>query len=238
MTNVGSEFFVMHGAREAMQAGLAHVEEQVDGIEQAVRDNAGLTFDLARTLIESACRTILDERGIGFSRRDDLPKLFKTAKTYISFLPPTADGDPEAQKSLAKTLSGLGTAVQGVCELRNACGFASHGSERSRPKLEGAQALLAAETADAIVGFLYRMHRQESVPEASARLLYEDNIEFNDYIDEGSEPVRVLDLEFRASEVLFQMEPDTYRIYLAEWAPDPADEDGTPPEADPDEVTA
>lgn len=34
--------FVMHGARDAMEGGLVHIEEQVKGIEQAVVENPGL----------------------------------------------------------------------------------------------------------------------------------------------------------------------------------------------------
>ena len=56
--------FVMHGSRAAMAAGLVHIEEQVIGIELAVNDKPGLAFDLAKTLIESACRTILRERSV------------------------------------------------------------------------------------------------------------------------------------------------------------------------------
>ena len=40
--------FLMHGARDAMAGGLAHIEEQVKGIEQAVVENPGLAFDLAK----------------------------------------------------------------------------------------------------------------------------------------------------------------------------------------------
>jgi hypothetical protein len=80
----------MHGAREALAAGLIHIEEQVRSIEQAVIENPALAFDLARTLIESVCRTILTERQVAHSEDDDLPKLFKAVSTSIPFLPPTA----------------------------------------------------------------------------------------------------------------------------------------------------
>ena len=54
--------FVMHGARDAIAGGLVHVEEQVKAIEQAVVENPGLAFDLARTLVESVCRSVLNDR--------------------------------------------------------------------------------------------------------------------------------------------------------------------------------
>lgn len=220
--------FVMHGARAAFAAGLTHIEEQVKGIEQAVSANPGLVFDLARTLIESACRTILSERGIAVDADDDLPKLFRTETNHLAFLPPSASDETEVRRSLAQTLSGLSTAVQGVCELRNACGFASHGSDTPRPAMETVQALLAAAAADAIVGFLHRVHRQDRLAPSSPRAEYDENTDFNDYVDEAhGSAIRIFEVEFKPSAVLFQMEPESYRIYLAEYEPE-SPEEGKP----------
>lgn len=216
--------FVMHGARDAIAGGLTHVEQQVKSIELAVVENPGLAFDLAKTLVESACRTILGERNVGFSENDDLPKLFKTASNHLPFLPPSASTEAEVRKSLAQTLSGLSTAIQGICELRNECGFASHGSGNRRPAMESAQALLAAEAADTIVGFLHRVHRQDRTPSPTARALYDDNPAFNDAVDEDHAMIRIFEVVLRPSEVLFEMEPESYRVYLAEF--DPEAEDG------------
>lgn len=217
--------FVMHGAREALTVGLAHIEEQVRSIEQAVAENPALAFDLARTLVETVCRSVLAERRIAFSEDDDLPKLFRTASNHLPFLPTASSNETEVRLSLTKTLNGLSTAIQGICELRNKCGFASHGSDKPRPAMESVQALLAAEAADAIVGFLYRVHRQDRAPLPSPRSLYEENTAFNDSVDESYEPIHIFDIEFRASEVLFQMEPESYRIYLGEFVTEDADVD-------------
>jgi len=220
MPEATSAPLVMYGARAAMAAGLVHIEEQVNGIERAVVENPGLAFDLAKTLIESACKAILADRGVGYAEKDNLPKLFKEVSQVLPFLPPSARDASETRKSLAQTLSGLSTAVQGVCELRNACGFASHGSDRPRPAMEEVQAALAAATADAIVGFLHRVHTQDRSPPASAALAFEANAAFNDYVDGAHDEIQVFESLFRASEVLFRMEPETYRIYLAEFAPE------------------
>jgi hypothetical protein len=226
--------FVMHGARHAIAAGLSHVEEQVKGIEQAVLENPALAFDLARTLVESACRAILGERKVDYENDDDLPKLFRTASIHLPFLPPTASGEAETRESLTRTLNGLNTAIQGVCELRNRCGFASHGSGNPRPPMESVQALLAAGAADTIVGFLYRVHRQDrTLP--SARALYDKNAAFNESVDDAHGTIRVFESEFRASEVLFHMEPESYRIHLAEYGEADEEPDSSlspPPEAE------
>lgn len=217
----------MHGARAAMSAGLAHIEEQIKGIESAVVENPGLAFDLAKTLIETTCRTILAERTVPFDDDYDLPKLFKIATNNLPFLPVSASGEAGVRKSLARTLSGLQTAVQGVCELRNACGFASHGSGSARPTLETVQALFAAETADAIVGFLHRVHRQDRTPPKSARLEYEENGDFNEYVNKAHASVRIFEEDFEPSRILFDLAPEAYRLYLAEYTPEAdADERG------------
>ncbi len=209
--------FVMHGSRDAIAGGLTHVEQQVKTIEQAVSENPSLAFDLAKTLVESACRAVLGDRQVAYSEDDDLPKLFKTVSQHLPFLPPTASGEAEVRDSLKRMLGGLSTAVQGICELRNQCGFASHGPGSPRPTMESVQALLAAEAADTIVGFLHRVHRQDRTLPPSPRALYNDHLEFNESVDEAHGMIRIYEVEFRPSEVLFQMEPESYRVYLAEF---------------------
>lgn len=220
--------FVMHGARAAMTGGMSHIEEQVKGIERAVIENPGLAFDLARTVVESACRTILTERNIVFDLDDDLPRLFKTLTTNLPILPVAASNEIEARKSLAQTLNGLHTALQGVCELRNAYGFASHGADGPRPVMESVQALLAAQAADAIVGFLHRVHRQERNVFPNVRIEYDDNDDFNTYVDDSNTEVLIFKLTYRPSEVLFAVDQEAYRDILSGYEPERSEADALP----------
>jgi hypothetical protein len=218
----GSEAFVMRGARAAMAQGLAHVEEQVTALERAVVENPGLAFDLAKTLVESACRTILTERQQPYASDDDLPKLFKTVTTFLPLSPPSASST-SGHKSLKQTLNGLQTALQGVCELRNDFGFASHGSDGSRPRMERIQAMLAAQAADTIVGFLHATHQQDQAVQRTAPLRFEDRADFNDYVDDAHGIIQIFELSFRASEVLFRVDHEAYRDALASF--DASEED-------------
>ena len=217
--SVANSEFAMYSARAAMTGGLSHIEEQVNAIERAVVENPGLAFDLAKTVVESACKTILSERKIGFESDDDLPKLFKAVTTSLPMLPVTASSEAEARKSLLQTMNGLHTALQGVCELRNAYGFASHGSEGPRPVMESVQALLAAQAADAIVGFLHPVHRQDRATLPGVRLRYEDSAVFNAYVDEANEIVKIFELQYQPSEVLFSIDQQAYRDLLAGYTP-------------------
>jgi hypothetical protein len=83
--------------------------------------------------------------------------------------------------------------------------------------LESVQALLAAGAADTIVGFLFRIHRQDRTPPPSPRALYDDNPEFNESVDEAHIIVRIFDEEFLPSRVLFDLAPEPYRVYLADF---------------------
>jgi hypothetical protein len=224
--------FVMHGARTAMEEGLQHIEEHIKTIEQSVTDNTGLAFDLAKNLIETTCQRILKDRNISFDPQDDVPQLLNAVMNSVPLLPPSASSSVEVRRSLARTLGGLRAAVQGVCELRNECGFASHGSDAPRPKMETVQAILAAEAADAIIGFLYSVHQQDHAGRAKRKLRYGDNAEFNDYVDGLHEPVRILNEEFSPSKVLFELAPEPYRFYLAEYPPESETEDEAEPEAE------
>lgn len=217
MPETSTNKFVMYGARAAIASGLLHIERHVDALERSVNENTGLAFDLAKTIIESTCRAILSDRRIEFAPNDDLPGLFKTARNTLPFLPASASDTPDLRKSLVQTLGGLSAAVQGICELRNACGFASHGSEGPRPVLESIQAILAAEAADTIVGFLYRIHTRGSEVIPPTVSLYESNPDFNEYIDDAHERVSVFDEDFLPSRILFELAPEPYRSYLAEY---------------------
>jgi hypothetical protein len=226
VSDLAPQPFLMHGARDAMAAGLAHIEAQVQGIERAITENPGLAFDLAKTLVESACKAILNDRSISYSENDDLPKLFSTAKQSLPFLPPTASSAATVRHSLDRTLGGLHAAIQGICELRNQCGFASHGAGAPRPALETTQALLAAKAADALVGFLYRVHRQDTATPVSGPQNVTRHAQFDEALDAECGPFTVRDITLRPSDALFALEPETYRIYRAEFdstAPDGAE---------------
>ena len=212
--------FQMHAAREVLDARAVHIEQQIVALEEAVSNNAGLAFDLAKTLLESACKTVLTECKAGYDEAWELPKLLKETLGQLRLVPVAFDGDKEVADSLRKTAGGLQTAIQGICELRNSYGFASHGKDATFQQLESIQALLVARAADTIVSFLLRVHRGYNDNGVPTPLAYGDHPEFNDHVDEAHPPVRIFSEEFAPSKVLFELAPEPYRLYLAEYQPD------------------
>ena len=212
MVGESTSTFEMRSARGAMIGGLGHIEEEILAIERSMGEDPSFVFDISRSLVESVCKSILSERGIEYEPNDDLPRLFKLLIRQMPLLPTSESNATDVRRSLEKTINGLHTTIQGICELRNRTGF-SHGSAGPRTRLENSQARMVAEAADAIVGFLYRIHRQDRTPP----LTYGDNLQFNQWIDDTHDRIRIIDVEFNASEVLFQMEPKGYEIHLADF---------------------
>jgi len=176
-----SPAFLMLGAREAIEAGAVHIEQQVLAIEQAVLTNHGLAFDLAKTLLESTCKGILAERKAACNETWDLPRLLKETLGHLRLVPAGLAVSKEVSDSLRKTAGGLQTVIQGICEIRNSHGFASHGKDPEFQQLDGVQALLVARASDAIVSFLYRMHRDPEDVKPAPVPSFADFAAFNDY---------------------------------------------------------
>lgn len=221
----GAINFVLHGAREVLDARAAHIEQQIVALEQAVATNPGLAFDLAKSLLESTCKTVLAECKAGYDSAWELPRLLKETLTHLRLVPIALVGDKEVADSLRKTAGGLQTTIQGICELRNTFGFASHGKDGAFQQLESVQAMLAARAADTIVSFLLRIHRGNGSEDATRALVYEDHPDFNEQIDEIHAPVRIFAEEFAPSRVLFDLAPEPYRLYLAEFRASPVSEE-------------
>lgn len=84
-------------------------------------------------------------------------------------------------------------------------------------QLEDIQAVLAARAADAIVNFLFRTHRHYSSSAPSSPLRYEDHPEFNNYVDQVNESVKIFNFEYRSSEVLFFVDQQAYKDLLEDY---------------------
>lgn len=209
----------MHGARQvlAMAGDALHLEQQIRAIELAVRDAPNLAFDLARSLVETVCKTILTDRGATPPKGYD--DLLRDTYSCVQLTPPPAEDAVVA--GFRKIVEGLDGAVGGISALRKNEGLASHGKDAYTLPTERIQAEFVARAADAIVSFLYRCHRQFSSLEAR-HLIYDDYPKLNEYIDEIHEPVRIFQYELTPSKVLFSTDREAYREQVMEELPDGA----------------
>ncbi len=191
----------------------------MQAIERAVIDLPNLVPDLARTLVETCCTTILDERGIdcqGLGFKD----LLKNTYSAIQLVPDAKLDQPDTQEALRQLVNNLDSVIQSITNLRMLEGMASHGKEAHFASLETAQVEFIARTSDAIISFLYRVHLNYPYRLPNPPLQYTDSPVFNNYIDDSNDLVQILDLEYRPSEVLFVVDNAAYLDYLSGFVPE------------------
>lgn len=211
--------FQMVGARAAVLDGpiAEGIEQQIHAIENALSSVPDFAFDLSKTLVESVCKTVLADIGQPADPNWDAPKLLKETTNRLALLPRNHPDPAKARESVEKTIRGLLQTIQGLCELRNGYGMASHGRDGFSARLDLRQATLAAQAADTIVSFLYRIHRDALMQSPGARLYYEDHAEFNEAFDRDNDVIRLGVVELLPSRVLFHGDPGVYRTALNEY---------------------
>lgn len=214
--------FQMVGTRAAVLDGpiAEAIEQQIYAIENALTSVPDFAFDLSKVLVESVCKTVLADIGQPADPNWDTPKLLKETTNRLALLPRNHPDPAKARDSVEKTIRGLLQTIQGLCELRNGYGMASHGRDGFSARLDLRHATLAAQAADTIVSFLYRIHRDALMQSPGARVYYEDHVDFNDAFDRDNETIRLGEVELLPSRVLFHGDQEAYKAALNEYLTD------------------
>ena len=214
-----AEPFQMVGARALMLDGTIAeaIEQQIYAIENALAKVPDFAFDLSKTLVESVCKTVLADIGQPADRNWNAPKLLKETTKHLALLPRDHPHPVKARESIEKTIRGLHQTIHGLCELRNRYGMASHGRDGFSARLDVRQATLAAQAADTIVSFLYRIHRDALMKTPGERVYYADHADFNDAFDRDNEPIQLGGVILVPSRVLFYGDREAYKAALNEY---------------------
>jgi hypothetical protein len=131
--------------------------QQITRIEAAVIHDPALAIGTAKELIETCCKTILNEREVPFSRTADIPELVKLTARNLELTPDDIPDKAKAVETIKRLLSNLATITHGVAELRNHYGT-GHGKPASTKGLRPRHAKLAAGAAATLVVFLTETH--------------------------------------------------------------------------------
>ena len=219
MVESSTSRFQMVGSRSAILEGpiTEPIEQQIEAIENALESIPDFAFDLSKTLVESVCKTVLADIGQPADPNWNAPKLLRETTNRLNLLPRNHPNPAKARDSVEKTIRGMLQTIQGLCELRNSYGMASHGRDVFSTRLDLRQATLAAQAADTIVSFLYRIHRDALRQSPGARVYYEDHPDFNEAFDSDNELIRLGELELLPSRVLFHVDLEAYRTALNEF---------------------
>lgn len=115
--------------------------------DRRVNDPSG-AITAARTLLESVCKFILDEKNVSYHDQADLPKLYFEAASLLNLAP-----SQHSEKIFKQILGGSQAVVEGLGALRNRLGDA-HGKGASSFKASPRHAELAVNLAGTMATFL------------------------------------------------------------------------------------
>lgn len=142
-------------------ADTSYVLGQITRMESAVENDPGLAIGTAKELVETVCKTILEERKIETSGNESLPKLVKTTAKELKLTPSDIPDEAKASESIKRLLSNLATITNGIAELRNNYGT-GHGKGAKSKGLSPRHAKLAVGAASTLAIFLVETHLERS----------------------------------------------------------------------------
>jgi hypothetical protein len=108
---------------------------------------------VARTLLETVCKRILDERGTVYTDKEDLPKLYSLTAKALNLAP-----DQHTEEPIKAILGGAMTVVNGIGTLRNRFSDAHGRGGRAPVRPSPRHASLAVNIAGAVATFLVETH--------------------------------------------------------------------------------
>jgi hypothetical protein len=116
-------------------------------LERRTTDPEG-AITAARTLLDSVCKTILEDAGVPYDKRDDLPQLYRSVAEALTLAP-----SEYSSSQIKRILGGATSVVEGIGGLRNQHGDA-HGKGRTGYRLSDRHAALAVNMAGTMALFL------------------------------------------------------------------------------------
>lgn len=141
----------------AEKMDLAHIAKLTARMTESVDDDPDVAIGSAKELVESVCKTILQERGIPYSKNADVLELNKATLKALHLVP---DDIPEFAKGadiIKRMLSNLGSVTQGLAELRGLYGT-GHGKHGKTKSVHPRHARLAVGASSTLASFLYETH--------------------------------------------------------------------------------
>lgn len=134
---------------------LQAIDRQLKRMEKSVEDDPDLAIGTAKELIESCCKTILNEMKIPFDEKKlDVPQLSKLALENLNLTPQTIDPKAKGSDITKKILGNLGQIAHSMAELRNLYGT-GHGKDGKSSGLQPRHARLAVTCVSAYAHFMF-----------------------------------------------------------------------------------
>jgi len=134
-----------------------YISQQINLMESAIENAPHVAIGTAKELIETCCKSILNERGKEINKNWDLLDLSRETNKELQLLPTDVPEERKASKTIKSILGSLTMVVQGISELRNDYG-SGHGKKAEFQGLNPRHAKLAVGAATTLAIFLLETH--------------------------------------------------------------------------------
>ena len=149
----------------AASLDLEGLNKEVSRLERATDEDPSLAVGTAKEMVETVCKTILQER-TGSSPTEDLPRLVRAVAKELSLLPDSIPSNAKGSDVMRRLLSNLNQVAQGLAELRNLYGT-GHGRDGRFIGIKPRHARLAVGAATTLSVFLLETHLERSPSRAN-----------------------------------------------------------------------
>ncbi len=105
---------------------LAVLQEHLTRIRRDLADDPASSISSSKNLLESLFKIILDQSGIPYEHKDDVPQLYRKVADLLELSASSVPDSATASKSAQQILRTLTTTVQSLAEFRNELGI-GHG---------------------------------------------------------------------------------------------------------------
>lgn len=131
-----------------------HLRLLINRMQESVNTDPTLAIGTAKELIETCCKTILEEQEGKISNNSSIQELMKHTIKVLDLVPNNIPNDKPTENTIKNILQNLSGIVHHINELRNLHGT-GHGRSCSTEGLEPRHARLATSAAVALVTFLF-----------------------------------------------------------------------------------
>ncbi len=137
-----------------------YMSQQIELMVSMQSMNPTNAIGMAKELIESCCKTILEDLGIAWSKTDDVPQLTNKTMDALNLLPANVQETDPGADAVKAVLGNLRAIPSKLAEIRNPFG-SGHGKSASFQGLEERHAKLAVGSSITFVDFIWSTYENQ-----------------------------------------------------------------------------
>lgn len=137
-----------------------YMSQQIELMVSMQSTNPTNAIGMAKELIKSCCKTILEDLGIAWSKTDDVPQLTNKTMDALNLLPANVQETDPGADAVKAVLGNLRAIPSKLAEIRNPFG-SGHGKSASFQGLEERHAKLAVGSSITFVDFIWSTYENQ-----------------------------------------------------------------------------